>query len=114
MTSPVPAATHCHWGRRRATDIALSPRTIAAIAAVTTLGAARQWLAWRLNLRAILFLLVTGILIGPVAGWLDSDASLGPLLFPFVSLPGSVILVEGSLTLRFLRNVRRSAPRSRP
>ncbi len=27
-----------------------------------------QWLAWRLKLPAILFLLLTGILVGPVLG----------------------------------------------
>jgi NhaP-type Na+/H+ or K+/H+ antiporter len=79
----------------------LSHDTILAVAAIALLGAACQWLAWRLRLPAILFLLLTGILIGPVAGWLDPDALLGPLLFPFVSLAVAVILFEGSLTLRF-------------
>jgi CPA1 family monovalent cation:H+ antiporter len=79
----------------------LSHYTILAVAAIALLGAAGQWLAWRLRLPAILFLLITGILIGPVAGWLDPDALLGPLLFPFVSLAVAVILFEGSLTLRF-------------
>ena len=79
----------------------MSHHTILAVAAIALLGAACQWLAWRLRLPAILFLLLTGILIGPVAGWLDPDALLGPLLFPFVSLAVAVILFEGSLTLRF-------------
>jgi len=79
----------------------LSQHTILAVAAVTLLGVACQWLAWRLRLPAILFLLLTGILLGPVTGWLDADALLGPLLFPFVSLAVAVILFEGSLTLRF-------------
>ena len=30
-----------------------------------------QWLAWRLKLPAILFLLLSGILAGPILGWLD-------------------------------------------
>ena len=53
-----------------------------------------QWLAWRLRLPAIVFLLLTGIVIGPVTGWFDPDALLGPLLFPFVSLSVAVILFE--------------------
>ena len=31
---------------------------------------ASQWLAWRLRLPAILFLLLCGILAGPLLGWL--------------------------------------------
>lgn len=72
-----------------------------AIAGITMLGGLCQWLAWRLRLPAILFLLLSGIVIGPVAGWFDPDALLGPLLFPFVSLSVAVILFEGSLTLKF-------------
>ena len=48
---------------------------------------ASQWLAWRLRLPAILFLLLCGILAGPLLGWLHPDALFGPLLFPLVS-PG--------------------------
>ncbi|MGF6392634.1 cation:proton antiporter [Pseudomonas plecoglossicida] len=58
-----------------------------------------QWLAWRLKLPAILFLLLAGILTGPVLGWLDPQALFGPLLMPLVSLAVALILFEGSLTL---------------
>ena len=58
-----------------------------------------QWLAWRLKLPAILFLLLTGILMGPVLGWLDPQTLFGPLLMPLVSLAVALILFEGSLTL---------------
>lgn len=77
----------------------LSQHPMFAVAVIALLGAVCQWLAWRLRLPAILFLLLMGILVGPVAGWLDPDALLGPLLFPFVSLAVAVILFEGSLTL---------------
>lgn len=60
-----------------------------------------QWIAWRLRLPAILFLLLAGLLLGPLAGWLDPDALFGELLFPFISLSVAVILFEGSLTLQF-------------
>lgn len=65
------------------------------------LGFVCQWLAWRVMLPAILFLLLSGIVLGPVTGLLDPDALLGDLLFPFVSLGVAIILFEGSLTLRF-------------
>ncbi|MBC2657629.1 sodium:proton antiporter [Pseudomonas sp. MSSRFD41] len=58
-----------------------------------------QWLAWRLKLPAILFLLLSGILAGPVLGWLDPQELFGPLLMPLVSLAVALILFEGSLTL---------------
>jgi len=73
------------------------PLTLATIGA---LAVASQWLAWRLKLPAILFLLLAGIISGPVLGWLRPDALLGDLLFPIVSLGVAVILFEGALTLR--------------
>ncbi len=60
-----------------------------------------QWLAWRLKLPPIIFLLFSGILIGPLLKILNPDRLLGDLLFPFISLSVAVILFEGSLTLRY-------------
>ncbi|MFV0662235.1 cation:proton antiporter [Denitromonas sp.] len=79
----------------------MTDTTIATIAAIGVVGGACQWLAWRMRLPAILFLLLAGIVAGPIGGWLNPDALLGDLLFPFVSLAVSVILFEGSLTLKF-------------
>jgi len=64
-------------------------------------GFAAQWLAWRVRLPAILFLLLAGIVLGPVARLVNPDRLLGPLLFPVVSLAVALILFEGSLSLRF-------------
>ncbi len=64
------------------------------------LGLLCQWLAWRAKLPAILFLLVIGILLGPVFGALQPDDLFGELLFAFVSLSVAIILFEGSLTLK--------------
>ncbi|MFV8817059.1 cation:proton antiporter [Haliea sp. E17] len=58
-----------------------------------------QWLAWRIRVPAILFLLASGLLLGPVAGILEPDALFGDLLFPFIALAVAVIIFEGSLTL---------------
>lgn len=71
------------------------------LAALLMTGFLAQWLAWRVKLPAILFLLLVGILLGPVGGVLDPDKLLGELLFPVVSLAVALILFEGSLTLRF-------------
>jgi len=60
-----------------------------------------QWLAWRVRMPAILFLLAGGIASGPVLGYLNPEDVFGDLLFPMVSLAVAIILFEGSLTLRF-------------
>ncbi|WP_169392617.1 MULTISPECIES: sodium:proton antiporter [Psychrobacter] len=69
------------------------------LSAIVGIGIAAQWLAWYLKQPSILFLLVIGILIGPVLGYLDPDLLLGELLFPLISLGVAIILFEGSLTL---------------
>lgn len=71
------------------------------LAGMLMIGFLAQWLAWRVKLPAILFLLLAGIVLGPVSGVLDPDKLLGGLLFPTVSLAVALILFEGSLTLRF-------------
>ncbi len=76
------------------------------LSAIVGLGIACQWLAWRLRVPAILPLLVTGFLVGPVTGLLHPQELLGELFFPVISLSVAVILFEGSLTLEF-REVRR-------
>ncbi len=73
--------------------------TVVLLASIGVLSLVSQWLAWRLNLPAIVFLLVAGIVLGPGLGLLNPDALFGELLFPFVSLAVAVILFEGSLTL---------------
>ncbi|PIE47262.1 MAG: sodium:proton antiporter [Gammaproteobacteria bacterium] len=71
------------------------------LSGIIGLGIAAQWLAWYLKQPSILFLLLTGIIIGPVLGYLNPNEMLGDLLFPFISLGVAVILFEGSLTLEF-------------
>ena len=74
---------------------------VLSLAGIGLLALACQWVAWWVKLPAILFLLLAGIVVGPVAGWIDPDKIFGELLFPFVSLSVAVILFEGSLTLKF-------------
>lgn len=79
----------------------MSEHIVLGLAAIGLTGLVCQWLAAVTRLPAILYLLLAGVVAGPVGGWLDPDALLGELLFPFVSLSVAVILFEGSLTLRF-------------
>ncbi len=72
-----------------------------AIAGIIAFGAVAQWLAWRINLPAILPLLVTGFLLGPVFGLVRPFELIGEnILFPAISLAVGLILFEGGLTLR--------------
>jgi len=71
------------------------------LASIGVISLICQWIAWRLRLPAILFLLVAGVLMGPYFGVLKPDALFDDLLFPIVSLAVAVILFEGSLTLKF-------------
>ena len=78
--------------------------TMSSLLMLATIGLAGffcQWLAHKVKLPAILFLLLTGLFLGPVVGILDPDLLFGELLFPYISLSVAVILFEGALTLRF-------------
>ena len=75
-----------------------------AIIALSTIGIVAilcQWFAWWVKLPAIVFLLIAGIVLGPLTGTLDPEGLFGDLLFPMVSLSVAVILFEGSLTRKF-------------
>ncbi|MCG7563213.1 MULTISPECIES: sodium:proton antiporter [Pseudoalteromonas] len=71
------------------------------IAGIALFSVLAQWLAWVCRVPAILFLLLTGLLLGPISGQLQPDQLLGDLLFPVVSLSVAIILFEGALTLHF-------------
>ena len=70
------------------------------LAGIGLLGIFCQLFATWVRLPAILFLLLSGIVAGPVTQVLKPDELFGDLLFPFVSLAVAVILFEGSMTLK--------------
>jgi len=72
---------------------------LVALTTILVLGISAQWLGWRLRLPSILILLVFGIVAGPVTGFIDPHAMMGPLLYPTVSLAVALILFEGGLSL---------------
>lgn len=80
------------------------------LAAIVFIGIGCHWLAWQVKLPAIIFLLLAGIIAGPVTGLVQPDALFGELLFPFVSLGVAVILFEGGLTLKLhdIRGLRKA------
>jgi len=77
----------------------MSHHVLLLLVGIGILSLISQWLAWRLRVPAILFLLSAGLVLGPVTGALDPDLLFGDLMFPFISLSVAVILFEGSLTL---------------
>lgn|SRR5690554_160996 len=79
----------------------MAASTALILAGIGVTSLACQWLAWRVRMPAILFLLAGGIIAGPVIGFLRPDEVFGDLLFPMVSLAVAIILFEGSLTLRY-------------
>lgn len=79
----------------------MTPSIVMLLASIGVLSLFCQWLAWRVRMPAILFLLAGGIAAGPMLGWLDPQPLFGDLLFPLISLAVAVILFEGSLTLRY-------------
>ncbi|MGE0493863.1 MAG: cation:proton antiporter [Vulcanimicrobiota bacterium] len=80
----------------------VEPYPLLPLASILLLGVCSQWLAWKMRWPAILTLLGTGLLAGPVTGWLDPDRMVGELLHPMVALGVAVILFEGGLNLRMI------------
>ncbi len=79
----------------------MNEHALISLAGILVIGIMCQWVAWRVKMPAIIFLLLSGILAGPVLNFLHPDQLFGDLFFPFVSLSVAVILFEGSLTLKF-------------
>ncbi len=79
----------------------MEEHAVIALSVIGVVATLSQWFAWWVKLPAIVFLLLAGLVLGPLTGWLDPDALFGDLLFPIVSLCVAIILFEGSLTLRF-------------
>lgn len=68
---------------------------------IGVLGIGSQWLAWKYNLPAIVIMSIAGLLIGPIFGIMNPEASFGNLYDPIISVAVAIILFEGSLNLSF-------------
>ena len=71
------------------------------IAAIGIAGIGAQWAAWRLRIPAIALLLVAGLILGPLTGYVNPETDFGALYKPILALSVSIILFEGGLTLNF-------------
>ena len=79
----------------------MNEHAIIALSMIGFISILCQWLAWRLHIPAIIFLLLAGIVLGPTTQLLNPSELFGDLFFPLVSLAVAVILFEGSLGLKF-------------
>ncbi len=83
----------------------LSP--VETVALIGVLGIGAQWLAWRVQLPAIVLMSLAGLLFGPAAMFVsghaivDPSAAFGDLIRPIVSLAVAIILFEGGMALKF-------------
>lgn len=75
----------------------LSP--VEALALVGVIGVGAQWLAWRIQMPAIVLMLAAGLIIGPITGIFIPSRDIGDLVGPMISIAVAVILFEGGLTL---------------
>ncbi len=80
---------------------ASEPNLGVGLAAIVVFGVGAQLLASRIQVPAILLLLLGGVLAGPVLDIVDPDELLGDLFFPAVSLAVGILLFEGGLGLRW-------------
>ncbi|MFC1725641.1 cation:proton antiporter [candidate division KSB1 bacterium] len=79
----------------------MSEHLITGIGIIVVLGIVSQWIAWRIHVPAILILLISGFIAGPITGIINPEELLGKLLYPVVSISVAIILFEGGLSLRF-------------
>jgi NhaP-type Na+/H+ or K+/H+ antiporter len=86
------------------------------LASIIILGILAQWLAWKIKVPAILPLIITGLLVGPVSTYFTAEGTKwiepiykesihhgifpGEIMFYFVTLSIGIILFEGGLTLK--------------
>lgn len=71
------------------------------LTSIPVLGTCSQWLAAKLRLPSILILLVVGIIVGPITGWLNPSKLFGNILLPLITVSVAVIMFEGGLSLKF-------------
>jgi Kef-type K+ transport system membrane component KefB len=51
----------------------MNQEAVMALSVIGIIAIVCQWLAWWIKLPAIVLLLISGIILGPVTGWLDPE-----------------------------------------
>lgn len=76
---------------------------VGGVALIVVAGVVGQVVGRSTRIPSIIVLLLLGIVVGPVTGWLDPDAVLGTRLYPLVSMAVGLLLFEESLKLDLTR-----------
>ena len=71
------------------------------LALMAVLGLGAQWVGWRLQIPALVLLILTGLLLGPLLGIIRPSEALGESYQPLIKLAVAAILFEGGLSLRW-------------
>ncbi|MFC4558147.1 cation:proton antiporter [Virgibacillus kekensis] len=77
------------------------PSVLFEVMLIGLLGIGSQWLAWHYRMPAIVLMSITGLLAGPVFGFINPEEDFGDLYKPIISVAVAIILFEGSLNLSF-------------
>lgn len=77
------------------------PSILFEIMLIGLLGIGSQWVAWRYRMPAIVVMSITGLLVGPIFGFMNPEEDFGSLYKPIISVAVAIILFEGSLNLSF-------------
>src|SRR5699024_1822488 len=72
------------------------------IVSILALGIFSQWFAWRIQWPSIVIMSIVGLLIGPIAGFINPGEALWDLYSTLISLAVAIILFEGSSSLDLL------------
>jgi NhaP-type Na+/H+ or K+/H+ antiporter len=78
----------------------MSEHILISLGVIMLLGFAAQWISWLTKIPSIVLLLIFGIVVGPILGYIYPDTLFGDVLIPFVSISVAIILFEGGLTLK--------------
>ena len=73
--------------------------TAAQTLVILTAGLASQWIAWRIGLPAIVILIASGLILGPISGVIDFDMSQAELS-GVIGLGVAIVLFEGGMDLK--------------
>ena len=60
-----------------------------------------QYVAWKLNVPSIIFLIIAGVILGPISGLIDISLVFGDALTVIIELTVVILLFEGGLNLKF-------------
>ncbi len=67
---------------------------------VIALGILSQWMGWKFKVPSIVLLTLSGVLAGPIFGWVNPARDFGELVPVLIKLAIALILFEGGLSLR--------------